>query len=151
MAKTKRVVAPDPHTGPPYPGLGLPLRIELDSQQYCYPIGAHGSCRGATTPLLPVRELAMMHIMDRLSDKPEWHKKVWDEDIVAKWRAEAKAIPDIERWYLATTGKLTRESEENERREREQAEEYGEEYRPGWYQRCQLEGIINDHTFDCVS
>lgn len=31
----------------------------------------------------------MMALMDRLSDKVDWHKKVFDEEIVAKWRKEA--------------------------------------------------------------
>ncbi|KAH8893651.1 hypothetical protein GQ53DRAFT_684136 [Thozetella sp. PMI_491] len=31
----------------------------------------------------------MMTLMDRLTDKPNWHKKVFDEDIVANWRKEA--------------------------------------------------------------
>lgn len=38
----------------------------------------------------------MMAIMDRLTDKPEWQRKVFDSEIVAKWKAEAMAIPDSE-------------------------------------------------------
>lgn len=149
MARTKRAGAPDPHTGPSYPGLGLPLRTELDDDWY--PIGAHGSCPNSHTDLIPVRELAMLHIMDRLSDKPNWHEKVWDEDIVAKWRAEAKAIPDIEHWYLATRGKTSMRYEQEEENERVRAEENGEDFDPWGYDECQMEGIIDDNTFDCVS
>ncbi|ROW11546.1 hypothetical protein VMCG_01299 [Cytospora schulzeri] len=46
--------------------------------------------------LLPVREVAMMGIMDRLTDKKDWHKKVFDDAIVEKWREEAMSIPDEE-------------------------------------------------------
>lgn len=46
--------------------------------------------------MLPVREVAMMGIMDRLTDKKDWHKKVFDDAIVEKWREEAMAIPDEE-------------------------------------------------------
>jgi hypothetical protein len=30
-----------------------------------------------------------MILMDRLTDKPNWHEKVFDEAVVAKWRDEA--------------------------------------------------------------
>lgn len=35
-----------------------------------------------------------MVLMDRLSDKVDWHKKVFDEEIVAKWRKEALEQPE---------------------------------------------------------
>ena len=31
----------------------------------------------------------MISVMVTLKDKPEWHRKVFDEQIVAKWRTEA--------------------------------------------------------------
>lgn len=37
-----------------------------------------------------------MGIMDRLTDKTDWHKKVFDDTIVEKWCEEAMAIPDEE-------------------------------------------------------
>jgi hypothetical protein len=40
-----------------------------------------------------VRERAMMRVIDLLSDKPDWADKVDNPDIVAKWRAEALALP----------------------------------------------------------
>lgn len=36
-----------------------------------------------------VRERRMMEFVDQITDKPEWTRKVFDEGIVAKWRAEA--------------------------------------------------------------
>jgi hypothetical protein len=51
---------------------------------------------GSKSVLLPVREVAIMGIMDRLTDKEVWHKKVFDDAIVEKWREEATAIPDEE-------------------------------------------------------
>lgn len=50
--------------------------------------------REEVSALLPVREVAMMDIMSKLTDKPEWDRKVFDEDIVAKWKEEAMALPD---------------------------------------------------------
>lgn len=67
-------------------------------------MGAHGNCRGGDTQLLPVHEVAMLGIMDKLTDKPDWHKKVFDETIVAKWRQEALAIPDKVFWDQVVTG-----------------------------------------------
>lgn len=121
---------PDPHTGPPYPGLGLPLRCANDETY-------------DPSDTLPVRELAMMHIMDRLTDKKEWNKKVFDEEIVEKWRAEAKAIPDAEFWNAAVSDKWDFYPFN------EEVEEEGEEVVVRF--RCLLEGVVNDNTFDCVS
>ncbi|KAJ4376011.1 hypothetical protein N0V83_001291 [Neocucurbitaria cava] len=89
-----------------YPGLGLPLRHnDQNFKRGFYPLGAHGSCSGSHSDLIPVRELAMMDVMEKLTDKEDWHKKVFDDEIVAKWRKEALAIPDEEFWKLAINGK----------------------------------------------
>ncbi|KAF9736240.1 hypothetical protein PMIN01_06155 [Paraphaeosphaeria minitans] len=40
------------------------------------------------TPLV-LSERNMIAVMDRLTDKPEWTRKVFDEDIVSKWKKEA--------------------------------------------------------------
>lgn len=90
-------------TKPIYPGLGLPLRAN-DYEEQC-PIGAHGSCHGATTDPLPVRELAMLSILETLTDKPDWHLKAYDEEIVSRWRTEALEIPNDHWWHLATSAK----------------------------------------------
>ena len=42
-------------------------------------------------PLLTVREYTMMELMNRASDKPDWHRKVFDPVIGAKWKEEALA------------------------------------------------------------
>ncbi|KAJ5578198.1 uncharacterized protein N7459_007162 [Penicillium hispanicum] len=34
------------------------------------------------------REILMMRVMNTITDKPEWEKKVFDEEIVSKWRTE---------------------------------------------------------------
>ena len=66
--------------GPKYPGLGLPLLHEKREGD-AFPMGTHGDCYGGDSELVSVRELAMMTIMDQLTDKPEWHRKVFDEDV----------------------------------------------------------------------
>jgi hypothetical protein len=85
-----------------YPGLGHPLRSSGDA--YGYPTGGTRD-DGTVSDLIYVRELAMMDVMDKLTDKPDWHKKVFDEVIVEKWKKEALAIPDDMLYKLATAGK----------------------------------------------
>ena len=38
---------------------------------------------------ITVRERTMMAIMNSITDKPEWSRKVFDESIARKWRQEA--------------------------------------------------------------
>ena len=45
---------------------------------------------------LLVREITIMLIMNLLSDKPDWDRKVFDEAIVKKWRAEALAMDGMD-------------------------------------------------------
>jgi hypothetical protein len=93
-------------TMPEYPGLGLPLRHFPQGNYGTYPMGIHGNCYGGDSGILPVREIAMIIIMDRLMDKPDWYKKVFDDEIIAKWRNEALQYPDDSLWKQATGGKV---------------------------------------------
>lgn len=76
-----------------YPGVNLPLntsdRWRFDELPPVYAIGMP-QARGAISTILPVREVAMMLVMEKLTDKPNWHEKVFDEAIVQKWREEAR-------------------------------------------------------------
>ena len=36
-----------------------------------------------------IRERCMLSFVDMITDKPDWHKKVFDETIIAKWKNEA--------------------------------------------------------------
>lgn len=89
-----------------YPGLKLPLREFNNGGKEFYPLGMHGNCFGATSDILPVREVAMMAIMEQLTDKESWEKKIFDDVIIAKWRKEALEYPDLLLWRLATGGKV---------------------------------------------
>ncbi|KAF7952592.1 uncharacterized protein EAE97_002089 [Botrytis byssoidea] len=125
---------------PAYPGLGLPLRYDpqkdSDNKSH-YPIGAHDGCWGAKSKLIYVRELAMMSIMDRLTDKEDWHKKVFNEEVVSKWREEALAIPDEQFWMIAISDKQdTRHYHVNIHASNDDLDR-------------RLEGIMNTSTFDC--
>ncbi len=127
---------------PKYPGLGFPLRHNEQDDYGFFPIGAHGSCSGSDSDLLPVRELAMMSIMDRLTDKPDWHKKVFDDEIVSKWRKESCLIPDEVFWKLSVSGKSQWWSEDGTLVV--QDDHMGDYLKP-------LEGIMTEETFNCVS
>ncbi|KAM0228046.1 hypothetical protein ACHAPO_011074 [Fusarium lateritium] len=76
-----------------YPGLGLDLRYHDQDRDEIYPIGIHYNCYGADSEMLLVREVAMMIVMNQLTEKPNWHLKVFDETIAEKWIQEALAIP----------------------------------------------------------
>ncbi|KAH7126646.1 hypothetical protein B0J11DRAFT_549549 [Dendryphion nanum] len=41
---------------------------------------------------LTVRELSMLQLINSITDKPNWWKKVFDEEIIAKWHQEASAL-----------------------------------------------------------
>lgn len=129
-------------TMPKYPGLGLPLGHNDEPATGFYPIGAHSSCSGATSDPLPVREVAMMNIMERLTDKNDWHKKVFDEQVVCKWRKETLEIPDKDLWSLATSGKQQLFNEDGSVTVQESISIQGVD---------PLEGIMTETVFDYVS
>ncbi|KAK3377284.1 hypothetical protein B0T24DRAFT_592900 [Lasiosphaeria ovina] len=87
-----------------YPGWNLDLRWtaqehgERDLTRIGYPMGIHYNCYRAKSEMLLVRGVAMMLVMDRLTDKPDWHPKVFDEHIADKWRHEALAWPNSDLW-----------------------------------------------------
>ncbi|KAK0717648.1 hypothetical protein B0T26DRAFT_751682 [Lasiosphaeria miniovina] len=82
---------------PEYPGWNRDLRWSDQEEEpgrfseAVYPMGIHNTCRGGQSAMLLVREVAMMAVMDRLTDKPDWQVKVFDEAIAEKWRQEALA------------------------------------------------------------
>ncbi|KAF7977248.1 hypothetical protein HWV62_4363 [Athelia sp. TMB] len=45
--------------------------------------------------LTPLREFAMMRLMNAITDKPGWNSKVFDEEIVAKWKSEAMSASGV--------------------------------------------------------
>lgn len=38
----------------------------------------------------------MMELMNRITDKPDWEMKAFDEVITKKWKSEALATPDVD-------------------------------------------------------
>lgn len=66
------------------PGYGLPIEHMWDNEYVQY--NTCDSFERATA-----REIAMVRMMNEITDKPEWHDKILNETIVAKWRKEAVA------------------------------------------------------------
>ncbi|KAF2474944.1 uncharacterized protein BDR25DRAFT_280572 [Lindgomyces ingoldianus] len=42
--------------------------------------------------VITIRERCMLHFINQITDKPEWNRKVHDEEIVAKWKKEAMEL-----------------------------------------------------------
>ncbi|UZP45137.1 hypothetical protein NXS19_012949 [Fusarium pseudograminearum] len=76
-----------------YPGLGLDIRHYDEEAAEIYPIGIHFNCVGSESEILFIREVAMMIVMNELTEKPDWHVKVFDDKIAEKWIEEALALP----------------------------------------------------------
>jgi hypothetical protein len=79
--------------------------------------------------------------MERLTDKDDWHVKVFNDQIVSKWRDEALTIADGELWNLATNGKLQHYNDDGSVTVRDDI---------GVQALHPLEGIMTETTFDCV-
>ncbi|KAM0346266.1 hypothetical protein ACHAPU_005693 [Fusarium lateritium] len=74
-----------------YPGVNMALAKGTG----LYDIGAHypigfPEYSSSQSSVIPVREVGMMLLMDTLTDKLDWHRKVFDDIIVQKWRDEAR-------------------------------------------------------------
>ncbi|KAK1835685.1 hypothetical protein QBC39DRAFT_148702 [Podospora conica] len=90
-----------------YPGWDLDVDWERHtfngSNGYIqYPIANSSETEGfcQMSEMICVREVSMMLAMDRISDKPDWHIKVFDDDMAAKWREEITAWRDDDLWNL---------------------------------------------------
>lgn len=70
------------------PGFGLPLNHRFDSfkNAVMYWWGKP----------LTVRELNMIELMNQITDKPSWDRKVFDDTITEKWRQEARDAEDLD-------------------------------------------------------
>ena len=68
--------------------------------------GVHALIMDHRLKLTTLCELTMLQIMNLITDKPDWHVKVHDENIVKKWRDEATAsgrniTPNMLDWCVA--------------------------------------------------
>jgi hypothetical protein len=73
-----------------FPGFGLPVDHEGDGDLFPLAIGSEPWASMGVT----LREKRMLDFINKITDKPDWEVKVFDEDIVARWRVEADVRPD---------------------------------------------------------
>ncbi|KXN80705.1 hypothetical protein AN958_08286 [Leucoagaricus sp. SymC.cos] len=88
---------------PPLPGFGSPLNHEPKDYTFENRPFPSALCPSmyqpdhpARLPAITLRELAMLHFMDKVTDKNEWERKVFDEPVVEKWKAELGISGDEE-------------------------------------------------------
>ncbi|KAF2746622.1 hypothetical protein M011DRAFT_526736 [Sporormia fimetaria CBS 119925] len=125
---------------PAYPRLGLDLRHNAFEKRF-FPSGAHQGCSSSKSGLLPVRELAMLSSMESLTETEDWDTKIFDEDIVSKWREETLAILDERLWALSLEAKFQK-FDRSEAGRFEGVQDDNPEVPP-------LKGIMNENAFDC--
>ncbi|KAG9256854.1 uncharacterized protein F5Z01DRAFT_672086 [Emericellopsis atlantica] len=77
--------------------------IGRDSDRF-HAIGVSTELAGCESPILQVREVAMMIFMNKITDKEGWEEKVFDDDIVAKWRQEAMTQSEEGLWKMICPG-----------------------------------------------
>lgn len=70
------------------PGIGLPTITELKRGDRF----RHGVADFQPKRLVAV-EIAMLAVMDSITEKQNWQSKIFEESIVEKWRSEAIAMP----------------------------------------------------------
>ncbi|KAI0407863.1 hypothetical protein F4802DRAFT_619962 [Xylaria palmicola] len=68
------------------PGFGMALTQIPEPGEKCF---MHALSRRFESEGLKLREIRMMDFMNQITDKPEWERKVFDEEIVNAWRKEA--------------------------------------------------------------
>ncbi|KAH6647126.1 hypothetical protein BKA67DRAFT_695577 [Truncatella angustata] len=73
------------------PGIGSQDFYELPREERF----AHGANDFKQDPRLLAREIAMLGVMNSITDKADWNTKVFNEDIVEKWKSEALKMPLI--------------------------------------------------------
>lgn len=72
------------------PGFGLPVdTLPPWDRGYNKERFPHAISDFFATDGLTVRERRMLDFINKITDKPEWDSKVFDDDIVSKWRTEA--------------------------------------------------------------
>lgn len=71
-----------------FPGFGLCIDHEEDNP---FPLAIGDDPWGSKGVTL--REKRMLDFVNKITDKPDWEVKVFDETIVSRWRAEADVRP----------------------------------------------------------
>ncbi|KAF8062260.1 hypothetical protein FPV67DRAFT_1672737 [Lyophyllum atratum] len=123
MASSTAAISPDSQSDRfKLPGFGLPLNfipnhgdVQKEEVGSLFPnaLNIQDLCYGSVhQPLTTLREFTMLHLMNQITDKRDWHEKamtsigipclsmlnenlqVFDEGIASKWKAEALSATD---------------------------------------------------------
>jgi hypothetical protein len=86
------------------------------------------------------RERLMMDIVNQISDKQGWTEKVFDEEIVAKWRAEA--MGEVKEGEEGEKDEEEKDEDMDEKVEENEKDEEGEEDEEG---EDLVEELVLDH------
>ncbi|KAF8630929.1 hypothetical protein AX17_005286 [Amanita inopinata Kibby_2008] len=83
------------------PGFNLPLsdsrRLASNGELFPSALNATDIEGGSIAlPLKTLREFTMMRFMNQITDKVDWHKKIFNDDIVAKWKTEALENKEVD-------------------------------------------------------
>ncbi|KAJ3576459.1 hypothetical protein NP233_g415 [Leucocoprinus birnbaumii] len=116
---------------PPLPGFGLPLHYEPEDEypdresfpSALDPTLGHGfsnSDHPARLPAFTLRELAMVSVMNDITDKPDW--EVFDESIVKKWKDEVLGNDGVSKTAEGNQGELDARDNRDTKEEAERAE-----------------------------
>lgn len=66
------------------PGFGLPINHSLQWGE-----GFPNAIMDWSAEALTLRELSMLHLINEITDKPDWERKVFDASLIEKWGQEA--------------------------------------------------------------
>lgn len=83
------------------PGYGLGLRQRYESgeeEKGEFPVLVDDEEDGWKAATLLIREYCMLKVLENLTNKPEWWKKVFDAEIAARWKAEMLSM-DWEQYH----------------------------------------------------
>ncbi|KAK4221203.1 hypothetical protein QBC38DRAFT_139315 [Podospora fimiseda] len=83
-------MASAPQTSKKFPGFGLPVE-HFAGRCFPHAVAKSWGSSGVTT-----RELRMLGFINQITDKPNWEDKVFDDEIVSRWRAEADAHETVD-------------------------------------------------------
>jgi hypothetical protein len=71
------------------PGFGLPVDYLPERKRHDNSRFPHAIADNYTSLGLTFRERRMLDFINQITDKADWDRKVFDENIVSKWREEA--------------------------------------------------------------
>lgn len=89
------------------PGFGLPLKEISDGWNGIrFPTLLQEEWSAAT---LTIREVFMLWVVEQVTNKPSWNTKVFDDEILAKWKSELDQAPWEEATGFAAGGPCSEE------------------------------------------